>query len=108
MDETLVWAGSKRGSQICPHVQWGPVEVAREGCVRPCCVARKHASESRAHPHQEERVARRVVAPSAGEARKCHPEGSGSEKWAQMVLFTPLSSQGLGTWAAGLESAVVT
>lgn len=49
-----------------------------------------------------------MVAPSAGEARKCHPAGSGSEKWAQMVLFTPISSQGLGTRAAGLESAAVT
>lgn len=71
-------------------------------------MARKPASDSCAHPHQEERVASRVVAPSAGEARKCHPAGSGSEKWAQMVLFTPLSSLGLGTRAAGLESAAVT
>lgn len=86
----------------------GSGEAAREGCVRPCCVARKPASESRAHPNPEERVASRMVAPSAGEARKCHPAGSGSEKWAQMVLFTPISSQGLGTRAAGLESAAVT
>lgn len=104
----LLWAGSKRWSQVCPHVQWGPVKAAREGCVRLCCVARKPASESRSHPHPEERVANRVVAPSAGEARKCHPAGSGSQKWAQMVLFTALSSHGLGIRPAGLESAAVT
>lgn len=104
----LPWAGSKRGSRVCPHVRWGLVESAGKGCVRPRCVARKPAPESRAHPHPEKRVASRVVAPNTGEARKCHPAGSGSEKWAQMVLLTPLPSQGLGIRAAGLENAAVT
>lgn len=36
-----------------------------------------------------------MIAPRAGETRKCHPAGVGGEKWAQMVLFAPLPCQGL-------------
>lgn len=83
------------GPKSVPMCGGGPIEAAGERCVHPRCVAGKLTPEPHAYPHPEERLGSRMVAPSAGQARKCLPAGVGSERWAQMVLFALLPGQGL-------------